>query len=157
MKHLIKDNQIVKSGIPEIFTRENGEEFWGGYQERTDLHYEDGWRDEVIPSFNQTIQRLGERYYDPSQDIVTFEILDREDLPPLDQAKSRRVKEANLRQRELLQETDGYIIRRAETGKSVPQTILNERQAIRTRTTAIETEIAALTTIQAVLEYLIIF
>jgi len=76
MKHLIKNNQIVQSGIPGTFTRENGEGFWGGYENRTDIHFEDGWRDEVVPQYNPVKQRLGERYYDVENDVVTYPVID---------------------------------------------------------------------------------
>lgn len=74
MKHLIKNGRIVKSGIPQKFTRDNGELFLGGYQYRTDIHYEDGWRDEIFPPFDPTKEALGEAYYDASTDQVTYVI-----------------------------------------------------------------------------------
>ena len=157
MKHLVKNGQIFLSGIPSRFIRENGEQFWGGYQERTDIHYEDGWRDEIIPEYNYFLQELGEPYYDQENDVVKYRVYDKIEIPTIEEAKQIRIREANQMQRSILLETDGYIIRRAETGKSVPQTILNERQAIRVRTTAIEAEITALTTLQEVLEYQIHF
>ena len=71
MKHLIKDNQIVQSGIPSHFTRKNGESFWGGYENRTDLHYEDGWREEVLPEYNPVAEQLGELFYSQVHDLVS--------------------------------------------------------------------------------------
>ena len=78
MKHLIKNNQITRSegSIPSKFTRENGESFWGGYQNRTDLHYEDGWRDEIMPEVDQ-FHQLGERYYDDENDVVTYTVIEK--------------------------------------------------------------------------------
>lgn len=131
MKHLIKNNQIVMSGLPEVFTRENGESFWGGYENRTDLHYEDGWRDEVIPAYDPLLEGLGELFYSVRSDVVTYEIYPRTDIPSIDQLKNEKIKEIKLCARNILVETDFYIIRRAETGKSVPQEILNARQAVR--------------------------
>lgn len=72
MKHLIKEGQIVVSGLPSVFTRENGETFYGSYQDRTDIHYEDGWRDEVIPVFDSETQYLINPYYDAENDVVTY-------------------------------------------------------------------------------------
>ncbi|MDP3643081.1 MAG: hypothetical protein Q8S54_07810 [Bacteroidota bacterium] len=74
MKHLIKDNQILQSGIPSHFTRESGEAFWGGYENMTEIHYEDGWRDEVIPTYNPKIQYLGSLYFDEVNDVVTYNV-----------------------------------------------------------------------------------
>ena len=75
MKYLIKNNEIVMSGIPGHFTRENGEGFWGGYENRTDIHYEDGWRDEVIPEYDPMVQYLGAAFYDAENDVVTYPVL----------------------------------------------------------------------------------
>jgi hypothetical protein len=74
MKHLIKDNQIIQSGIPSYFTRENGEAFWGGYENMTDIHYQDGWRDEVFPEYDSKTQCLGAAFFDQTNDVVTYEI-----------------------------------------------------------------------------------
>jgi hypothetical protein len=91
MKHLIKNNQIVQSGIPTNFTRENGEGFWGGYETRTDLHHEDGWRDEVVPEYDPVTELLGSAFYSEQFDVVTYEINERHDLPSLEEAISRKV------------------------------------------------------------------
>lgn len=75
MKHLIKENLIVQSGLPSSFIRENGEGFWGGYQNRTDLHYVDSWRDEVIPDFNPRRQHLSAPYYNAFHGVVDFQVI----------------------------------------------------------------------------------
>lgn len=36
MKYLIKNNEIIKFGLPGTFTRESGELFLGGYETRDD-------------------------------------------------------------------------------------------------------------------------
>ena len=78
MKHLVKDGHIEMSGIPTIFERANGQLFYGGYENMTDLHYEDGWRDEIVPNYNPTTQILSEPYYDEANDIVTYNVVDKE-------------------------------------------------------------------------------
>lgn len=75
MKHLVKNDQIVMSGIPGTFTRENGEGFWGGYENRTDLHDLDGWYDEIIPEYDPKFERLGDPFYSVQQGAVLYEIL----------------------------------------------------------------------------------
>lgn len=77
IKHRVVNGEIVQSGLPEVFTRPNGELFLGGYSTRTDLHYEDGWRDEVLPEYNPDVQKLGERYYDSDKDIVTYQVINK--------------------------------------------------------------------------------
>lgn len=76
MKHLIIDNQIIQSGLPSQFERPNGELFCGGYENMTELHYEDGWRDEVVPEYDPKLQYVADRYYDEFDDVVTYTILD---------------------------------------------------------------------------------
>ena len=153
MKHLIKNNQIVQSGLPSNFTRENGESFWGGYQNMTELHYQDGWRDEVIPQYDPVLDQLGEPFYSEQFDVVIYSISPRTDLLTLDTARADKIQEIKIRTRDLLFMTDGYIIRRAETGKSVPQEILNSRQAIRVWSDAQEKQIAAFQSMEDVLKY----
>ena len=65
------------SGVPEYFTRDDGQSFWGGYQNRADLHYADGWRDEELPDFDPYLQELGRPYYDTQFDIVRYHVVDK--------------------------------------------------------------------------------
>ena len=102
MKHLIKNNQIIQSGISGRFTRENGEAFWGGYQNRTDLHYADGWRDEIIPEYDPLTQELSEKYYDVENDVVTYTVIDK--VIDLDELLQRRLQEFDQFQKEFRKE-----------------------------------------------------
>ncbi len=76
MKHLVKNGQIIISGIPGHFKRRNGQTFWGGYQNMTDLHYPDGWRDEEKPGIDFSFQRYGEPFFDPDLDKVVYPVID---------------------------------------------------------------------------------
>lgn len=77
-KHLVKNGVIVKSGIPEKFTREDGTFYWGGYQNLPDsIHYIDGWRDEVRPVINTVLQSYGQRYYNAAMDKVTWVVVNK--------------------------------------------------------------------------------
>jgi hypothetical protein len=111
MKHLIKNNEIVQSGLPTHFTRENGEGFWGGYETRTDLHYEDGWRDEVVPEYDPVTELLGSPFYSEEPDAVTYEVAERLNLPSLEEAKSRKVAEIKQRAGNKLSQTVWYVTR----------------------------------------------
>lgn len=75
MKYLIKNGRIIQTGLPEIFTRPDGELFYGGYASRTDLHYQDGWRDEAVPKYDPKMQMLGQPEYDPERDVVTYRVI----------------------------------------------------------------------------------
>jgi hypothetical protein len=41
-----------------------------------ELHFEDGWRDEVLPDYNPELQYLGDRFYDIENDVVIFVVVD---------------------------------------------------------------------------------
>ena len=75
MKHLVKDNKILMTGLPSYFVRENGEGFIGGYENRTDIHYSDGWREEEIPIYNAATEKLGEPYFDNVKDKVVYQVI----------------------------------------------------------------------------------
>lgn len=75
MKHRVVNNEIVQSGLPEVFTRPNGELFLGSYNTRTDLHTQDGWVDEVIPEYNQYTHKLDDIYYSQALGVVTYNVI----------------------------------------------------------------------------------
>lgn len=53
---------------------------WGGvigYQYATEQHYEDGWRDIVIPEFDHKTEKLGELYYDEGEDVGTYPVIEK--------------------------------------------------------------------------------
>jgi len=77
-KALVKDNTIIKTGIPEKFIREDGTFFWGGYRDLPDsVHYEDGWRNVIVPQIDYATQKLGQRYYNKAMDAVTYVVVNK--------------------------------------------------------------------------------
>lgn len=86
-KALVINEEVKKVGLPTTFIRANGQTIWGGYETRTDLHRADGWRDLVIPAYNDTTQQLGEMYYNIGFDIVTYRIVERTS-PTIDEMKA---------------------------------------------------------------------
>ena len=157
MKHLIKNNQIIQSGIPSNFTRANGEGFWGGYENRTDLHFEDGWRNEVVPEFNPVTEQLGSAFYSNDLDAVTYKVVEYHDLPSLEEAISRKVMEIKLQAGGKLSQTDWYVTRQVETGKLMPESIAAERDLIRTRSNVLELELKNVADFKEVLHFKVIF
>lgn len=157
MKHLIKNNQIVQSGIPSHFTRENGEGFWGGYETRADLHFEDGWRDEVVPEFDPVTEQLGSTFYSEDLDAVTYKVAVNEYLPSLEEAISRKVMEIKQQAGGKLSQTDWYIIRQVENGKHVPKDIADQRELIRARSNELELELMNTAELREVLLFEVIF
>lgn len=157
MKHLIKNNEIVQSGLPSHFTRENGEGFWGGYETRTDLHFEDGWRDEVVPKFDPVTEQLGSAFYSKDLDAVTYKVAANQYLPSLEEAVSRKIMEIKLQAGGKLSQTDWYIIRQVENGKHVPKDIADQRELLRTRSNELELEAKAIADLREVLLFDVIF
>jgi hypothetical protein len=157
MKHLIKNNEIVRSGIPSHFTRENGEGFWGGYETRTDLHHEDGWRDEVVPEYDPVTEQLGSPFYSEELDAVTYEVAVRLNLPSLEEAKSRKVAEIKHQAGNKLSQTDWFVTRQVETGKPIPEGIAEERELIRDRSNELEAEVMAIAELRDVLVFEVIY
>ena len=77
-KALVVNSEITRTGIPTKFERHNGQIVWGGYQNLHDsIHYNDGWRDVVIPTYDAATQRLGARYYNGVADIVTYPVINK--------------------------------------------------------------------------------
>lgn len=77
-KVLVIEGKIIRTGIPSKFERTNGQTVWGGYQNLPDsVHYNDGWRDVVIPAYDAATQRLGAMYYNTVADIVTYPVIDK--------------------------------------------------------------------------------
>jgi hypothetical protein len=139
MKHLIKENQIVQSEIPSHFTRESGEAFWGGYENMTEIHFEDGWRDEVIPVYDGKTHYLGTAYYDQENDVVTYEVL----LIPFDLVKEK----ANLyRQLEQLRSEMAGIVYQCKLNYEIePEGLTRLMPFIRAMYGFAKSEIEALT------------
>jgi len=86
-KALVVNQEVTRVGLPTTFIRTNGQTIWGGYETRTDLHRADGWRDVVIPTYNDTIQQLGEMYYNLGLDVVTYRVVERTQ-PTIDEMKA---------------------------------------------------------------------
>lgn len=73
MKTNINENPLkAYSQIPNVWS------VWaGGYQYNTEDHYEDGWRDIVIPEIDHKTEKLGELYYDEPNDVGTYLIIEK--------------------------------------------------------------------------------
>lgn len=77
MKSNIKDAALrlySVSQFPTIWKDEEGRTIHG-YQNRTDLHYTDGWRDYLAPVYDPATHRIGELVYDKEKDVVTREVI----------------------------------------------------------------------------------
>ena len=104
----------------------------------------------VTPSYDSATQYLGDLEWDGS--VFTYPVIDKtwsETVAELKESKIAEIK--NIYNRKLV-ETDWYIIR-AQEGIAAPQSILDDRAALRTECATKEAEINALTTKKAVVSY----
>jgi len=151
-KYLVKNGEIVQTGIPDIFKRPNGQLIYGGYKKLTQYHYVDGWRAESMPIYNPTLKYLGVKYYDAQKDSVTWTLIDRV-LPTLAEAKTAKIAELKSAVKDLYNSIQWYISMQEINGDAIPTTVLNKIKAIRTKYIEQKANINALTTVKDVLEY----
>lgn len=158
MKHLIQNNEIIRSEglIPETFEYDKNTYFGYNLLSAEEL-YAHGWRDEAVPGYDPVLEYLGKAYFDPILDAVTYPVKQRNDLPTLEDAKIRKVKEIKRAAKELLNDTDYYAIRKAETGKAIPTDVIAERQAIRAKSDELEISVGALISVRDVLIFEVSF
>jgi len=76
-KYLVVNGVITQTGIPDVFKRPNGQTIWGGYGSLTQYHYADGWRAEITPVYNPTLQYLGVKYFDAAKDSVRWTVINK--------------------------------------------------------------------------------
>lgn len=93
----------MKSNINEIPLKEYGEipSLWNdtiGYNYAIESHYEDGWRDLIIPEIDHTLERLGELYFDEGNDVVSYSVMQK----TVEEIENEILQEAKLAQEEAL-------------------------------------------------------
>lgn len=147
MKAIQVNGAIKKfASLPKVWTDENG----------THLNIIDGeaygFYDVITPDYNSAIQFLGNIVWDAETSTFTYLIEDKTWSESLDELKQTKISELkNIYNRKLVQ-TDWYIIR-AQEGTAAPQSILDDRSALRTDCATKEAEINALTTKETVVSY----
>lgn len=111
-----------------------------------------GFYDVVTPSYDSATQYLGDLEWDGDTSVFTYPVIDKTWSETVSELKESKIAELkNLYNRKLVQ-TDWYIIR-AQEGIAAPQSILDDRAALRTECATKEGEINALTTKKAVVSY----
>nr|WP_319266069.1 hypothetical protein [uncultured Draconibacterium sp.] len=72
----IENDSIVKIGLPLSDSLSDGTYYYGNYRNLPDsVLYAEGWRwDVVVPEHDSIHQRLGERYFDPELDAITYQV-----------------------------------------------------------------------------------
>lgn len=77
MKALIKENQVIQVewAIPHDFNKDGVIIPHYCHEYTPEVWYADGWRDVVLPEFDETTQRLSEAFYDDSIDKAVFVVI----------------------------------------------------------------------------------
>lgn len=89
-KAMVLNGKIVRTRMTSIFKRPNGETVYGGYNRLSDsIHYKDGWRDVIRPTFDPDTQELGVEYHDTINDVVTWRVSSRP-LPVIEDIRKQK-------------------------------------------------------------------
>ena len=103
-----------------------------------------GFKDVITPKYNYLIEELSEIKL--VGDVYTYDVIEKPIKETLDELKEQKVSELKSIIGGRLSQTDWYVIRQADAGTDIPQSIKDERAALRTQSDSIEAEINALTT-----------
>ena len=136
------------SSIPNSF-KVNGKYIAGGGKNLSeDKIKELGFKDVVTPDIDYRIQELSEIKL--VGDVYTYDVIEKPIKETLAELKEGKVRELKSLVGSKLSQTDWYIIREADNGQATPQSIKDDRAALRTASDLIEAEINALTTKKSV-------
>lgn len=112
-----------------------------------------GFYDVVTPSYDSATQYLGDLEWDSDSSTFTYPVINRTWTQTVAELKEAKITNLKAIYNRKLSETDWYIIREAEGGTATPQSILDDRAALRTECGTKEGEINAKTTKAAVVSY----
>ena len=107
-----------------------------------------GFKDVVTPTYDGRVQELANLHLDG--DVYTYDVIEMPIKETLAELKANKVNILKSTVGQKLSETDWYIIREADSGEATPQSIKDERAALRASSNTIEAEINALTTKKSV-------
>lgn len=134
----IKINGEIKtfSRVPKTWADSNG----------TYLNIGDGYaigfKNVVTPEYNHLTEELSEiKLIDR---VYTYDVIDKPIKETLAELKSDKINSLKFNVGKRLSVTDWYIVRNADIGAEVPQSIKDERLDIRTKGDSIEAEIKSL-------------
>ena len=131
-----------------------------------------GFYDVVIPEYDKITQQLSSIFWDADNKVFTYTVsnidfdatypeLDKEgketgktiSVYDKDKLKANIIFAVKADANNLLAPTDWYSSRKSELGTAIPDNILADRKKIRDKVDTIETEVAALTTVESILKY----
>jgi hypothetical protein len=97
---------------------------WGNiinYDQATDMHYADGWRDVIFPSYNPNIERLGDLIRNGEN--VTYEV-----LPLSDEEIQQRIKQSfeSTRQEAIQLKLETQVLTEAQEATDIAEILENK-------------------------------
>ena len=131
---------------------------WGsviaGFNRLTSTEWEaQGFYSVVTPSYDSATQYLGDLEWDADSSTFTYPVINKTWTQTVAELKEAKIANLKAIYNRKLSETDWYIVREAEGGTATPQSILDDRAALRTECGTKEGEINAKTTKAAVVSY----
>ena len=143
MKAILVNGEIKTFGsVPKTWSDENG----------LHLNIGDGaslgFKDVVYPTYDARVQELANLHLDG--DVYTYDVIEMPIKETLSELKAEKINLLKSNVSQKLSQTDWYIIREADSGEATPQSIKDDRAALRTKSNTIEAEINALTTKKSV-------
>lgn len=105
-----------------------------------------GFYDLVTPTYDVSIQELGDIYFDLANSQFTYPVNNKTWTETLAELKTERISEAKFEASKRLAFTDWYVTRKSEKGTAIPSDVQTSRDAIRTTCLNHETAINDKTT-----------
>jgi hypothetical protein len=124
--------------LPKNWSDDNGSHFNIGDGS------EFGFKNVIISDYDERIQEIVNLHLEG--DIYTYDVIEKPIKETLTTLKKLKVLELKNLVANKLSLTDWYIVREADSGEPTPQSIKDERAALRTQSNDKEAEINALTT-----------
>jgi hypothetical protein len=107
-----------------------------------------GFKEVVQPAYDSRIEELSNLHLDG--DVYTYDVIDKPINQTLAELKANKISNLKHLIGSQLAKTDWYIIRESDSGEATPQSVKDERAALRTQSNDIEAQINALTTKKSV-------
>ena len=112
-----------------------------------------GFYDVVTPDYNSRTQELSNIFWDENNEVFTYAVNDIEFSQTVEELKEMQINDLKKRLNLKLEETDWYILRKAERNIDIPSEITTERNNLFAELETKENEINALTNKADIITY----
>ena len=154
MKAINRNGKItIYQGVPNSFTSSAGTHMNAPKMSDEELKNVGLFDVKISDDYDERVHDLGEIYWVTEETVFKKDLVDKTWSETLSELKEKRINNFNNNINRELQKTDWYIIRKADSGDVVPDSVTTNRVALRTQSATVETEINALTTKKEVVLY----